>query len=255
MLKRLRCRDRSVALPDANPVYTRTPFPNNQIPASTMDPAALKIASLYPATNQPIKPGGYPQNDYYTVTPGLLNQDQGDGRVDYRIDDKDSLFGSLSWMNTSKASVPMFPGMLDGGDFNGTSEIDLGRNAQIGYTRIWSPTFISETRVGFSRLVTSRLQANADVDAFAQAGIGGLNPTTLTASNGGLPQIGLGRYKQVGANDWLPTKEYNNVWDFIQNVAITKGNHSMKFGARVPPDPIPVLPGALSAWRNEFQPE
>ena len=244
------------ALPNANPVYTRTPFPNNQIPASMLDPAALKIASLYPATNQPVKPGGYPQNDYYTATPGLLNQDQGDGRVDYRIDDKDSLFGSLSWMNTSKASVPMFPGILDGGDFNGSSEIDLGRNAQLGYTRIWSPTFITETRVGFSRLVTSRLQANADVDAFAQAGIGGLNPTTLTASNGGLPQIGLGRYKQVGANDWLPTKEYNNVWDFIQNVAITKGNHSMKFGGefrpiRFPFFQVPYPHGEMNFSQNE----
>ena len=33
----------------------------------------------------------------------------------------------------------------------------------------------------------------------------------------------LNRYSQFGANDWLPSKEYNNVWDFIQNVAINKG--------------------------------
>src|SRR5581483_8934617 len=60
------------AAPGASPVYTRTPYVNNQIPIAQMDPAALKIASLYPATNQPIPTGSYPQNDYYTATPGTL---------------------------------------------------------------------------------------------------------------------------------------------------------------------------------------
>jgi hypothetical protein len=248
------------AAPGATPVYTRTPFPNNQIPASIMDPAAVKLASLYPATNQPIPIGTYPQNDFYTVTPGSLNTDQGDGRVDYHIDDKNSIFGSISWSNTYKTSVPPFPGALDGGDFNGSSELDLGRNAQLSYTRIWSPALISETRIGFSRLVTARTQANANTDEFKAIGMGGYDPTTTL--NGGLPQIHLNdssgnqRYRQVGANDWLPTKEYNNVWDFIQNVALTKGSHSMKFGAefrpiRFPFFQVPYPHGELNFNQNE----
>ncbi len=223
----------------SNPVYTRAPFPGNIIPKSLMDPAAMKIASLYPATNQPIIQGNYPQNDYFTVTPGSLNTDQGDGRVDYRLDEKNSLFGSISWSNTAKTSTPPFQGALDGGNFYGSSEQDLGRNAQLGYTRIWSPSIISESRIAFSRLVTARTQANANTDEFAAIGIGGFDPTTTL--NGGLPQFGLGRYSQVGANDWLPTKEYSNVWDFIQNVAITKGNHSFKFGAEWRPIHFPFF--------------
>ena len=104
-----------------------------------MDPAAVKIAALYPAPNQPIINGNYPQNDYYAVTAGGLRTDQGDGRVDYKIDDKNSLFGSISWSDTSKYNTPPFQGALDGGNFYGASENDLGRNAQIGYTRIWTP--------------------------------------------------------------------------------------------------------------------
>src|SRR5947209_744896 len=42
----------------------RDPFEGNMIPASKFDLAAAKILSLYPATNQPIKSGNYPQNDY-----------------------------------------------------------------------------------------------------------------------------------------------------------------------------------------------
>ncbi|HZU27509.1 MAG TPA: carboxypeptidase regulatory-like domain-containing protein [Bryobacteraceae bacterium] len=223
----------------ANPVYTRTPFPGNKIPTNRMDPAAMKIAALYPAPNQPVAAGNYPQNDYFTQTAGGLNQDQGDGRVDYRINDSNSLFGSISWSDTAKTLVPPFQGLLDGGNFYGSNETDLGRNAQLGYTRIWSPAIISETRIAFSRLVTARTQANANTDAFKAVGIGGLDPTTTL--NGGLPQFGMGPYSQIGANDWLPTKEYSNVWDFIQNVAITKGSHAMKFGGEFRPIHFPFF--------------
>src|SRR5690242_2065606 len=223
----------------ANGVFTRTPFNGNIIPANRFDPAAAKILSFYPATNQPIPTGKYPQNDLFVSTAGSQVTDQGDGRVDYRLSDKDSLFGSLSWSNLSKLNAPPFPGPLDGTPFNAVTEEDLGRNAQLSYTRVWTPTIISETRVGFSRLVTSRVGANPNTDLFKAVGIGGYDPTGPL--NGGLPQIqfrdtsGTQRYSQVGANDWLPSKEYSNVWDFIQNVAISKGSHAFKFGAEYRP--------------------
>jgi hypothetical protein len=242
--------------PGASPVYTRAPFPGNKIPITAMDPASVKLASLYPAPNQPIAPGNYPQNDFYEVTPASWDTDQGDGRVDYHYNDSNSIFGSISWSNTSKTGGPLFPGVLDGTGFYGLSEQDLGRNAMISWSHIFSPSFISETRVGFSRLVTARLQPNANVDAFAVAGIGGYNPTGAAASNGGIPQIGLNRYTQVGANDWLPTKEYSNEWDFIENLSLTKGVHSFKFGAEFRPFHFPFFQvpfphGEMNFARNE----
>jgi hypothetical protein len=229
------------AAPGASPVYDRAPFAGNRIPITMMDPAARRVASLYPAPNQPlnIRAGSVPQNDYYTVTPASWNTDQGDGRVDYHLNDKNSIFGSISWSDTSKGTIPPFPGILDGGSFAGTSEIDLGRNAMISWAHIFSPTFVSESRVGYTRMVTARTQANANVDAFAAAGIGGYNPTNATVSNGGLPQIGLGRYSQIGANDWMPTKEFSNEWDFIENLSLTKGTHTMRFGAEFRPYRFP----------------
>jgi hypothetical protein len=238
----------------SNATYARTPFPENKIPVSMLDPAARKIAALYPAPNQALKVGDYPQNDFAVLTPGTLTTDQGDGRVDYRIDEKNSLFGSISWSNTSKTNAAPFQGALDGANFYGASESDLGRNAQISYTRIWKPTIISETRIGFSRLVTARTQGNAGTDEFKAMGIGGYDPTGPL--NGGLPQFGLGRYSQVGANDWLPTKEYSNVWDFIQNVAINKGSHALKFGGeyrpiRFPFFQVPYPHGEMNFSNNE----
>ncbi len=211
------------------PVYNRMPYAGNIIPASEMDPVAQKIAALYPAPNAPsslcaVAGAGC----YHAVTPGTLGTDQGDGRVDWHYNDNNSIFGSVSWSDTAKSSVQPLPGALDGGNFNGTSETDLGRNGVISWTHVFSPGAVNEARVGFSRLVTARTQANSATDEFKALGIGGYDPTTTL--NGGLPQFGLGRYSQIGANDWLPTQEYNNEWDLIENLTLIKGNHSFKMG-------------------------
>ena len=55
--------------------------------------------------NQPDAHRAFPTNDYYTVTPGSLDTDQGDGRVDYHLNDANSIFGSISWTNTNKLST------------------------------------------------------------------------------------------------------------------------------------------------------
>jgi hypothetical protein len=210
---------------------SRVQFPGNIIPLTRMDPAWAKIIQLYPNPNQTVITGNAPTNDYYYNTTGSLVTDQGDARVDYRLSDKDSLFGSLSWSNTSKTDGAPLPGALDDTGFNGAGEIDLSRNAQMSYARVWSPSLVTESRIGFTRLVTSRIGANPSTDLFTQFGIGGYDPTTATANNGGLPQIGFSNgYPTVGATDWVPTKEFNNVWDFVQNVALSKGAHAYKFG-------------------------
>ena len=210
---------------------SRTQFPGNIIPLNRMDPAWSKIMQLYPTPNQNVITGNAPTNDYFYNTVGGLVTDQGDARVDYRLSDKDSLFGSLSWSNTSKTDGAPLPGALDDTGFNGAGEIDLSRNAQMSYTRVWNPSLVTESRIGFTRLVTSRIGANPTADLFQQYGIGGYDPTTAAANNGGLPQIGFSNgYPTVGATDWVPTKEFNNVWDFVQNVALSKGAHAYKFG-------------------------
>ncbi len=242
------------ALPGANPVYTRNAYAGNIIPTSQMDPVALKLAALFPSTNQLLKPNTIPTNDYYTVTPGALNGDQGDGRVDYHLDDANSIFGSISWSNAYKSSGPPFPGALDNGGFGGNSESDLGRNGTVSWSHIFSPTFVNEARVGFSRLVTARTQANSNTDEYKAFGIGGYDPTTTL--NGGLPNISLGRYSGIGASNWLPTKEYNNEWDLIDNVTINRGKHSLKLGAEwrylhFPFFQVPEPHGEFDFGRNE----
>ena len=233
--------------------YTRDPFTGNKIPQSLIDPVATKIIDLFPQPLSATGQGIRPTNNYFTTTSGTQTVDQGDLRVDHRITDKDSIFGSLSWGDENKFNAQPLPGALDATYFNSNSEVDLTRNAMMSYTRVWNPAIITETRVAFTRLVTSRLQADPNTDQFAAFGIGGYNPTTTL--NGGLPSVSVDNYSGFGASDWLPSKEYNNVWDFIQNLSINKGSHALKFGAEFRPIKFPFFQvpsphGDLSFSRN-----
>ena len=44
-----------------------------------------------------------------------------------------------------------------------------------------------------------------------------------------------------GGSEWLPTLEYSNVWDFIENVSINKGSHAYKMGFEYRPIEFPFF--------------
>lgn len=228
------------AMSGATPVYTRLPYAGNKLTPTQLDPAALKMLASLPSPNQPVPTGAYPQNDYYTTTAGDLTTDQGDGRVDFHLNDNNSIFGSISWSDTVKSSVAPFTGPINGAGFYGVGETDLGRDAMLSWTHIFSPTVVNELHAGFSRLVTTRVQPDSNVDTYKAVGIGGYDPTTAAANNGGPPYLGLGRYTGNNPN-WLPTQEYSNEWDFIENLAIVHGNHSIKVGAEWRPLHFPFF--------------
>ena len=73
-----------------------------------------------------------------------------------------------------------------------------------------------------------------------------------------MPQISFSNgYQQTGANDWIPTKEYNNVWDFIQNVAHEQGLTRAQIRRRVPhrsgsrSSRCPILTGTSATARTK----
>jgi hypothetical protein len=103
-------------------------------------------------------------------------------------------------------------------------------------------------------LITTRTQFNSEDNTFARLGFGGLNP--FGPNNGGMMNLAPDGYSSVGGANWLPTQEYNNVWDFIQNISINKGSHAYKFGAefrqiRFPFFQVPSARGQFSFSRNQ----
>src|ERR1019366_10553756 len=91
-----------------NGSLVRDAFPGNIIPVSRQDSAAVKILAAMPATNQPII-AGVPLNDYYYTGIGHQDTDSGDLRSDFKLSDKDSLYGSISWSDHSSLSGTQLP--------------------------------------------------------------------------------------------------------------------------------------------------
>jgi hypothetical protein len=208
--------------------FVRTPFPGNIIPLSAMDPAAMKILSLMPAPDQNFS-ARVPGSNF--VAPALTQEqlNQGDLRIDHKITDKDSLFGSLSWGNSFIDAHP-FVTQADGGALvEGRTQSELRRLGMLSYTRIWSPTILTETRASYNRLVVQQEPSDVGIDSYKLFGIAGFDPFS-TAAGGGLPSFSIQGYSSIGGGRFLPTLEYSNVWDYMQNVSINRDKHAFKFG-------------------------
>jgi hypothetical protein len=216
-----------------NGQMVRNPFAGNIIPASRFDPASAAILALFPSPNQGVLTGGFPKNDYYYSSPGTNPTDSGDVRVDYRMSDKNTFYGSYSMNDTSNTSAAELPlALANPPNSGGQSQPTQTKFTQVGYTRVWSPTIVSETRFGITRLVTAITSpADTGPDLYKQFGIGGYDPST--SSNEGLPGFSTddgSPYTEFGAGGWQPMVMHSNVQDYIQNVAISKGAHAFKFG-------------------------
>jgi hypothetical protein len=140
---------------------TRTPFAGNIIPASRFDPAAKKIMDLFPSPSRLINNGvGFQQDNYFVTTAGRQTIHQGDVRIDHRLSDKDTLFGSLSWSDLDQFNGAPLPGALDATYFASNAAVTLARNAMMSYTRVWSPS-IPPVRRRIRKRTSSRRSVSA----------------------------------------------------------------------------------------------
>jgi hypothetical protein len=216
----------------------RDPFPGNIIPSNRWDPAAEKMLSLWPAPNQPVLATGFPKNDYYYLSPGQNPINSGDLRLDYRLSEKNSFYGSFSINDTTSSSKQIFPtGTGSGGFTGGDTQATETKNFQVGYTRVWTSNIVSETRFAVTRLTTSIIGPDGNAgDLYKAFGIGGYDPTNDTAENGGLPGVSPSDgtpYQSFGAGGYQPMTMHSFVQDYIQNVAISHGAHAFKFGGEL----------------------
>src|SRR5581483_2674476 len=117
----------------------RIPFPGNKIPASMLDPLALKFQSLFPQPNQP----GFSNNWVGTLespSPFL----KWFGRLDYNLSDKNRITYSI----TQRDNPAVYPAAYSIGNPSG----DVDRyNTQVSDVYTLSPNTVNEFRLGFTR--------------------------------------------------------------------------------------------------------
>jgi Carboxypeptidase regulatory-like domain/TonB dependent receptor-like, beta-barrel len=203
--------------------FVREPFPGNIIPASRLDPNAVKLLDLYPAPNSPELFNNYASN------PILRNNvNQFDIRIDQNFSEKDSIFGRVSYSDNPQLYPGPFGGIADGGAFYAGDQTAKATNAVVSETHSFSPTLVNEARAGFNRIATTRLQPNGTTLGIPeQFGIQGVPQVT---DNGGLGTFVINGLTTLGSNQFLPSVEYSDTLQFTDNLTKNAGKHSIKTG-------------------------
>lgn len=193
----------------------RIPFPGNQIPASQLDPLALKFQSLFPQPNLP----GYSNNWVGTLEspdPFL----KWFGRLDYNLTDKNRITFSI----TQSDNPARYPQPYSIGNQSG----DVDRyNAQISDVHTISPNTVNEFRYGFTR------QGNW----FEPLSLNQNIPQSLGWT---YPEANLPPSLQFDGNPgttWIgPSTNaiyVENAFDIADVVTLIRGRHILKFGGEV----------------------
>ena len=207
--------------------YDATGKPLNVIPASAMDPLALRLAALYPEPNAPNR------NGFNFVSNPILNQDRNnfDIRVDHKFSDKDTSFYRFSYEDQPSSIPPAFPNSLaDGGGFFSGVEDNAYRSLALSETHMFSPRLVNEFRAGYNRIHSQRFQFNYNKDVSGQLQFPGV---PFVPMNGGLPQLTFSDVSTLGSPTFLPSLEIQNTFTYSDNLTLIRGKHSLKFGTEV----------------------
>ena len=231
---------RSTVVPTANEragIFTGTvrdpltgqPFPNNQIPASRIDPYAAAIIGLVPLPNQP------GATNFFRTADLVDNADRLLTRMDWKPSASDSVFGRYIYSNRTRQIPGAFGGYVDGTGTSAFGNQTIKTNALVGgWTKVVSSSMVNEFRFSWSQATSDAVQQSFGLTAPAGTAIPGSVTNPIVA--GGLPGItidtyfggsGLGR---IGSPDFLPKFQHTNQFEFIDTVSWLRGNHAVKAG-------------------------
>jgi hypothetical protein len=209
---------------------TRVPFPNNQIPASLLDPLAAKLVSLLPT------PNAAGANNYIINPPNIERDDQFDIRVDQNIGSSDRLFFKYSYFNMlGQTAGSLYPGphpVVNVGEYLTGGGITPLQNwtAGLDYTKVVSATIVNEARLGVIRPHWGDTLATGEAAPIAnELGIPNLN---VNDRSGGLPAYVISGFQTIGQSAQTPDQNHTTSYQYEDTLTWVKGTHTLKFGAR-----------------------
>ena len=205
----------------------RTAFAGNQIPSARLDPIALKVLALYP---QPT--GSGLANNYTGVRQRTQDNSATDFRADQIINGNNRVFARYSYNKVSTFTPPVFPAVNGiepggGGSFPGTNDTSA-HNLGVSYSRVVSPTLITELRGGYLNVSIASYGLNYGNNVAQSLGIPGVNGSDALTS--GLTPITLTGYAGAGDATFLPLIQVDHTWQGSGSVTKIAGAHSIKGG-------------------------
>jgi hypothetical protein len=200
---------------------TGEPFPNNIINIP-LNPAAVKYLNSYPLPDLT----GQAQENYFIRRLRQQGFNDGDSRIDYRLSDKDSVFGRFSIARDPQTDPGRVPG-FQAGFGAGTNEID-GTSIVGNYTRTFGASLINEFRFGWVHDYTQFYPVGFGTNQDALLGIGGVAGVT---TDSGLSLIGGGSGNYIEyLGDFGQYTLNERTFQFSDSLSYVRGHHTFKFG-------------------------
>jgi hypothetical protein len=208
-------------IPLKNPL-TNAVYANGVIPTSAQSPFAMAVLAALPSNNVTGN-----SNNYTTLARSTDNQDKGDARIDYTLNQKLKIFGRFSKQRFNIFSGPGISGPAGGGG----SGYQYGYNTQVasGLTYVLSPTSLLEARVAFTWTTSGKNPATAGQPSFMQQfNLPGL--PTPTSSTPSLNVQSITGYTALGTQSSNPAMVNPYTVNPKINYIFQRGRHSLKAG-------------------------
>ena len=207
----------------SNGVTTRQPFAGNMIPQSMISSIGQAIVNLYPLPNLP----GL-ANNYVSSPPRTLFPIQGDLRIDQHLGQNDSFFGRFSRSHSGNIVNPgYFPEYAGGPIFPGNYTTD-GTQGVLGFSHVFSPTFLSEFRAGYSRIDNTGVNFNQGTKFMDQIGIPGIDGYGYQWQAVGA--FAITGWSQVGGTGNIPFVKATNNKQYSWHFTWIHDRHNVTFG-------------------------
>jgi hypothetical protein len=208
----------------------RTPFPGNQVPASRMDPIALKIQSLLPSPTFDSLSANLFANGKYQ-----FNSKKMDAKINWNASEKLTVFARGGIQDHDFESGPIL-GELLGAPFYSPASVagptyGTTGNMSAGATYVFTPTFIFDGNFGYTAYDANSRELGLGKNIGTEVlGIPGTNGTREFES--GWPRFAVTNYTTMGAqgNGTRPFYNRDPRYQYVGNATWTKGAHSIRFG-------------------------
>jgi hypothetical protein len=206
--------------------FNGTPFPNNTIPASMLNPVALKLLNgYYPLPNVSGSGSGY---NYETLQPIPSNTNGFDARLDHYITSNQQIYARFSWKNllsdTGQLGLPANP--LLPNDIN----VEHDRSLIVSYNYTITPKMVNEFRFGFTNSLINTSFPIQGATADDQLGLTGISFANHP-NTGAFPTFnfsdGTG-FTSIGRDKDGPGQ--SKTMQFTDNLSRTMGKHTLRFG-------------------------
>lgn len=198
----------------------------NILPKSRLDPNAVALLALLPNPN--VTSTTPLSNNWFSTPTKIFSQNQYDGRIDEKISDMDSIWGSYSHVNPIATATAAYPGPAEGALSVNYATTNPTYMIVTSWTHVFSPNLINEFRFGVNSNYQTRIDPYANVPGLpAQYNIPGIPES---AGNGGLPVIHTGVISDFGGHRFAPTIQTARVFAFQDNLTRIVGKHEFRFG-------------------------